>query len=338
MTDRVKVAVIGVGHLGRIHASLYASMPEVELAGVVDVNAAQAEKVGRELGVPAFTSYQPLLRKVQAVSVAVPTRHHFAVASHCLSNGIAVLVEKPMTGTLEEAQQLVDLSRRQGAILQVGHVERFNPAVVAVKRYLSRPRYIEADRIGPFSFRSTDIGVVLDLMIHDLDIVLDLVPSEVESVEAIGFSVLSTKEDIANARLRFRDGCVANLTASRVSPKTLRKIRLFQRDAYISLDYEARKAQVYRRAPGVETGSVPLVPSDPATADRLRKSLFTKYLNITDVEIDEREPLRMELAAFVKSVRDGTEPVVTGEMGMRAIALAMRILDEIATHQREFEE
>lgn len=337
MADSVKVAVIGVGHLGRIHASLYASMPEVQLAGVVDVNAAQAERVGRELRVPSFTSYQPLLRQVQAVSVAVPTQHHFAVASHCLSNGIAVLVEKPMTTTLEEAQQLVDLSRRHGAILQVGHVERFNPAVVAVKKFLSRPRYIEADRIGPFSFRSTDIGVVLDMMIHDLDIVLDLVPSEVESVEAIGFSVLTTKEDIANARLSFRDGCVANLTASRVSPKTLRKIRLFQRDAYISLDYEARKAQVYRRAPGVEAGSVPLRPTDPATADRLKKSLFTKYLNITDVKIDEREPLRMELAAFVQSVRDGSEPVVTGEMGMRAIAVAMRILDEIAAHQRELE-
>jgi len=335
--DRLKVAVIGVGHLGRVHASLYASMPEVELIGVVDTDPAQAERVARELNVPAYTTHQPLLRLVQAVSIAVPTRHHFAVASHFLANGVPVLLEKPMTTTLQEAQQLVALSREHAAALQIGHVERFNPAVIAIRKHLDHPRYIEADRIGPFSFRSTDIGVVLDLMIHDLDIVLDLVESDVESIVAIGFPVLSANEDIANARLTFQNGCVANLTASRVSPKVMRKIRLFQRDAYISLDYEARKAQVYRKAPGLAAGIPIPAPVDPATADQLKKSLFEKFLTVTDVHIDEQEPLRMELASFVQCVREHTEPLVSGEKGMRAIAVAVRILDQINAHQRELQ-
>jgi len=333
----LKVAVIGVGHLGRIHAAIYASMPEVELVGVADVDEQQARQVADQLGVPAHTGHRPLLRQAEAVSIAVPTRYHFAVASDFLSNGVPVLLEKPMTTTLEEAHELVNLARRERVALQVGHIERFNPALIAIQSYLHRPRYIEADRIGPFSFRSTDIGVVLDLMIHDLDIVLDLVGSEVQSVEAVGFPVLSANEDIANARLVFQNGCVANLTASRVSPKVMRKIRLFQRDAYISLDYDARRAQVYRRAPGIEPGSAIPGALDPDTADKLKSSVFDKLLTVTEVPIDEREPLQLELASFAQCVREGTEPVVSGEKGMRAIAVAVRVLKQVAAHQAELQ-
>jgi len=333
--ESIKVGVIGVGHLGRIHASIYASMPEVDLVGVADVDQAQAKEVGQHLNTNYSTDYRQLLRQAQAVSIAVPTRHHFAIAHHFLSNGIPVLIEKPMTTTLEEAQQLVDLARSKSVALQVGHVERFNPAVIAVQEYLSAPRYIEADRIGPFSFRSLDIGVVLDVMIHDLDIVLDLVNSEVQSIEALGFPVLSNNEDVANARLTFRNGCVAALTASRVSPKVMRKIRLFQRDTYISLDYGERKAQIYRLAPNIDAGNIFDSNMDPNTADQLRDSLFEKFVTVTDVDIDEQEPLRMELRSFIECVRNQTEPVVSGEKGMRAIAIAVRILDQIAAKQKE---
>ena len=300
----VRVGVVGVGALGQHHARVYANLPGATLAGIHDVDPTRAAVVAARHGVPAFSDLRELTAAVDAISVAVPTVDHHRVARALLEAGKDVLVEKPMTARLEDAEDLIDLASAKGAILQVGHIERFNPAVEALRKAALQPRFIEVHRLSPFSARSLDVDVVLDLMIHDLDIVLCLDGSGAVQVDAVGVPVLTPKVDIANVRLRFSSGLIANLTASRVSAERVRKFRVFSPKTYISVDFAARSAQVYRLVQG-ESG--PEIAAERTAAP-------------------DEEPLQRQLASFVAAVGARTTPAVTGADGLRALSLAHTIL------------
>jgi predicted dehydrogenase len=304
----LRVAAIGVGHLGRHHARILSTLPGAVLVGVVDTKPERAAEIAAACHSRPFTDFHDLFGLVDAVSIAVPTHAHLEVASACLEHGIPVLVEKPLARSVEEADQLIAAASSRGTVLAVGHTERFNPAVAAASVHLQDPRFVEVHRLGTFPERSLDIDVVFDLMIHDLDIVLSLVPSAVASIEAVGVPVLTGRVDIANARLRFENGCVANITASRISRDRVRKIRFFQRDAYVSIDYAAQEVELYRLVrgvdrPGIEGGKL---------------------------EVTREEPLVRELADFLGAVREGRQPLVTGHDGRRALELAQRITERMA--------
>jgi predicted dehydrogenase len=303
----MRVAVIGVGHLGQHHARIYAAMDDVELVGVVDTNRARGEEIARKFGSIAFADARQLDGRVDAVSVAVPTEAHLAVSLPLLDAGTAVLVEKPLAASLDQADRLIAAAERSGAVLAAGHTERFNPAVEAARPLIQSPRFIEVHRLGTFPERSLDIDVIFDLMIHDLDLLLALVGSEVISVEAVGVNVLTPRTDIANARLRFASGCIANLTASRISRERVRKIRFFQHNTYVSVDYAAREVEAYK-----------LVPQDGRPAIQGGK-----------LPVADDEPLRREVADFVDTVRTKRKPGVTGREGRDALALATRVADKM---------
>jgi predicted dehydrogenase len=301
----MRAAVIGVGHLGRHHARILSSLPGVSLAGVVDIDAARAGKVAAEYGTSAFGD----VRDVGALDVAViaaPTELHAAIAMPLVQSGVHTLIEKPLTQTLEEADALIAAAKAAGVILAVGHSERFNPAVAAARPYVNDPRFIEIHRMGTQIGRSLDIDVVLDLMIHDLDLILSLVPSEIERVEAVGVPVLTNKIDIANARVRFKNGCIANLTASRISRDHIRKIRFFQRERYLSIDTAAREVEMYQLTP--QTGGLPKIDGGKLT-------------------VPGDEPLKLELEDFIAAVREKRPPAVPGEEGRAALALAVQIVE-----------
>ncbi len=304
---RVRAAVVGVGYLGRFHALKYRDLPNVDLVGVADVRRERAEEVARELGVEAFGDHMDLVGRVDAASVAVLTTEHHEVARALLKNGIHVLVEKPIAATMEEAQEMVDMAERQGAVLQVGHLERFNPTIQALQKKLRGPLFLECHRISPYTARGVDVDVVLDLMIHDIDLILDFLKSEVVQVHAVGVPILTSRYDIVNARFRFATGCVANVTASRVSAKSLRKIRVFQPDAYISVDCGKGEVMEYRKLPAEHPGGVPRI-----VADRL--------------EVDEKDSLMEEIRSFVDVVRHGGSPVVDGKMGLRCLGVALQVI------------
>lgn len=325
-----RIAVVGVGHLGRQHARIWKELGV--LAAVCDALPERAAEVGAALGVPAFTDHRELLGRVEAVSVAVPTVHHHIVARTFLERGVPALVEKPLAKTVQEAEDLCRLARTHGAALQVGHVERFNPAVAAVLDVVRRPRFIEAHRLSPFRFRSPDIDVVMDLMIHDLDIVLHLVKSPLARVDAVGTSLLFGKEDIANARLEFEDGCVANLTASRISDKTLRKIRVFSEDAYVTVDTLAQEAWIYRTTPQLAEALARLPRDRELTLADLAQ-IPKEFYSIQEVPLADEEPLARELRSFLECVREGREPVVPGEHGVRAMRAAETVLAEMRAHR-----
>ena len=314
---KLRVGVIGVGHLGQHHARLYASLPGSMLAGVMDIKPDRARLIGERHGVPVYPNPEALLEQVDAVSVAVPTSAHHAVVKTCLDAGVHVLVEKPIAVTPVEAQELVGLARKRGCVLQVGHVERFNPVVRAVRPSIGKPGFIECHRLSPFGERGTDVDVVLDLMIHDLDMVLSFGPGPVEEVRAAGVPVLSSTIDIANARIAFGSGCVANLTASRVSMTRQRRLRLFQRDAYVSVDYHTRQGVICRRM--VRPGEPPKI-------------------EVEQVQGGDEEPLKLQLAAFLQAVAAGTPPIVSGEDGAAALTLAHQVLDAIGTFVRRHTE
>jgi predicted dehydrogenase len=306
--SRVRVAVIGVGHLGRHHARIASTLEGVELVAVVDTDPERAAAAAAATGAPAFADFRAVIGRVDAVTIAVPTEQHRDIALPFLQHGIAVLVEKPMARTVADARELVAAARASGATLAVGHTERYNPAVSAVLPLVTSPRFIEVHRLGAFPDRSLDIDVVFDLMIHDLDIILALVRSEVESIEAVGVPVLTPRYDIANARLRFAGGCIANVTASRISKERVRKIRFFQPDAYISIDYAAQEVEGWRLVR--RDGARPSIEGGPLPVHR-------------------DEPLRREIADFVAAVRDKSAPLVDGEAGLRALELATRIADKM---------
>jgi len=310
---RVRVGVIGVGHLGQHHARIYAGLPDAKLMGVADVDPSRSRLVAERHGVAAYSDSASLLKEVEAVSVAVPTSAHHAITKACLEADVHVLVEKPIAATTEQAQELIEVAKRRGRVLQVGHVERFNPVLMAARAHIANPGFIECQRRSPFSERGTDVDVVLDLMIHDLDIVLSLNPGEVEEVRAAGMSVFSASNDIANARVSFRGGCVANFTASRVSSTRVRKLRVFQADGYLSIDYHARQGLMYRKR------------VDGKSRSGLERETLTGGAS---------DALTLELDAFLRAASAGTRPVVSGEDGAAALALAQRILDEIAAFTR----
>jgi predicted dehydrogenase len=311
--EHIRTAVIGVGYLGRFHAQKYAQLDGSKLVGVVDQNQQAAQAVGAELGVPAHHDYRELLGKVDAVSLAVPTPLHHAIGRELLGSGIHVLIEKPIATTTQEAQELIDIARKRKCVLQVGHLERFNPAIVAAVARLKTPRFVESHRLAPFKQRGTDVSVVLDLMIHDIDLIQELVGQPIESIDAIGSSVFSGEIDIVNARLRFKGGCVANTTASRISLKQERKIRIFQDDAYLSIDMQQKILSVIRKK---DTAAAVESPAQ---------------VSIEEESFEQGDALRDEIAAFLNAVRTKTEPVVSGEDGLRALETAIRITEQVNT-------
>ena len=333
----LRVGVVGVGHLGRHHARVLAGIDGVTLVGVADARVEQARSVAESCGTAAFGDYRDLLDRVDAVSVAVPTVLHREVAGAFLARGIPAMVEKPLAATPAEAEELVELARSRGVVLQVGHIERFNPALAALEGMRLRPKYIAAERLGLYTFRSTDIGVVLDLMIHDLDLVLSLVPAPVRSVAAVGVSIFGRHEDIANARVEFEDGCVADLTASRASFQAVRKMRLYGAEGYATLDFAARQGTLIRPSEALRRGELELDGVDLAQPAQVRDRLFGKILRVDQVPppAESREPLALELEEFVRAVRTGSRPRVTGDDALRAIRLAGQILDAIGAHQWE---
>lgn len=305
---RLAAGVVGVGHLGSLHASKYAASSSAELVGLADIDEPRAREMGRRYRTPAVTDYRDLFGKVRCVSIAVPTQEHYRVARDFLAAGVDVLVEKPIASAVPDGRELVDLARRNGCILQVGHLERFNPVVREVEGLVSDPRFVECHRLAPFVARGADVDVVLDLMIHDIDVISSLVHAPVASIDATGVAVLTDKPDIANARIRFEDGCVANVTASRVSMKRERKIRFFQHDAYISLDYDAREAQVYRME------------------DR---GLGWEGIRSETISTEDGDALRDQIESFLESVATRKSPLVSGEDGLHALEIASAISERL---------
>ncbi|MBP1715686.1 MAG: UDP-N-acetyl-D-glucosamine dehydrogenase [Deltaproteobacteria bacterium] len=307
--EKLRAAVIGVGYLGKFHAEKYARIPEVELVGLADPIEVRAREWAEKLGTRAYPDYRELLGKVDAVSVVVPTDQHFSVARAFLEAGSDVLLEKPIASTLREAEDLITTARTCRRILQVGHLERFNPAILAVRERVRAPLFIEVHRLTPFRGRGVEVDVVLDLMIHDLDIILSFVRSEAKGIQAVGVPVLTEKVDIANARVEFVGGCVANITASRVSREDLRRFRVFQPEAFLTVDYEAKTAAFFRRYVDSATGRI--------------------HLETEPIPVEAGDALEKEIRSFVQCSQRRASPPVTGEDGKRALALALRINEEI---------
>ncbi len=331
---RVRIGVVGIGHLGKHHLRLLKGL-DCDLVGVADPSDAARAHASTTYGVPAFADPRELLGKVDAVSVVVPTRLHREVASLFLEHGVDVLVEKPIARTSQDGQVLVDLAMRHGRILQVGHVERFNPALRGIAAIGKSARYIESHRLAPFSFRSTDIGVVLDLMIHDLDLVLALVQSEIVSVEAFGGAVFTPAEDMASAIIKFQNGAVAHLTANRVALKPLRKMRVFSREGYASLDFQTAQGMVVTKAEGWDFQKLDLDQIDKSQVGDLWKFVFDGLLRVQNLELNEGNPLQEELAAFLRAVQQRSQPVVSGQDGVAAVRAAEQVLAAMAKNRWE---
>ncbi|MDD5556608.1 MAG: Gfo/Idh/MocA family oxidoreductase [bacterium] len=313
--ERLRVAVVGVGNLGRHHARIYADIPGVELAGVVDIDERAASRIARGLRTEAYARLADVPGRLDAVSVVVPTDVHRAIALEAIGRGAHVLLEKPIALTTAEATEIIELARARGLVLQVGHIERFNPAILALRRILTKVGFIEVHRLSPYKRQGTEVGVVLDLMIHDIDIILNLVRAPISDIQAVGIPVLSPSEDIANARIRFESGCIANLTASRISFDKMRKIRIFQSNAYISLDYWKQEGVIYRRV-----------------GDRIARERMP---------LEKDEPLKLEILSFLGCVRAAGQPVVPGEHGRYALQVASditRLLQENPLYRRAIEE
>ena len=306
---KLRVGVVGVGHIGSNHARLYSEITSADFTAIYDVDPSRADSIARKYGAKVTKSLHEFTQIVDAVSIATPTNTHHAIARELLRRGKHLLVEKPITENPQDATELAELATKSQLILQVGHVERFNPVLSALESRLTHPRFIEAHRLSPYPNRSTDIGVVLDLMIHDLEIILHLVRSPVQSIDAVGVPVLSKSEDIANARIRFENGCVANVTSSRISPERMRKIRVFQEDAYLSLDYEKQSGEIYRR----ESGKI--------TRDK--------------VAIEREEPLKQQLLSFIECASTGRQPRVSGFQATAALELAVEITKQIQNSNTE---
>ncbi len=306
--EKIKVGVVGVGHLGAIHAKDYFRLDNVKLVGVCDCNLERSLEIGKRFRTASYSDYEDLFDKVDAASIVVPTSLHYNVAKEFLKRGIHVLIEKPVTKTLSEADELIQIAKEQNVILQVGHIERFNSAVLAIEPHIKTPKFIECQRLGPFHKRVQDVGVVLDLMIHDIDIVLGLMKKEVVEIEAVGLSTISNYEDVANVRITFDDGTIADITASRVTKDVVRKMRIFQEDSYLSLDYVTQEAMIFRK-----TG-------DKILTEKIR--------------IKKKEPLKKELKSFIECVRTGKKPIVSGVEGRRALAVALEIVKKITPSKK----
>ena len=311
MSQLLKVAVVGVGHLGKWHADKYAAAADCELVAVVDSNVANAREVAQKHGAEAYSNYRDIIPLVDAISLVVPTSLHYKIAREFLEAGIHCLIEKPVTETVDEAEMLIEIAREQDLVLQVGHIERFNSVMIGIESRLDEPRFIESTRLAPFTTRATDVSVVLDLMIHDIDIILDLIESPIRRISASGISVLSDTIDIANARIDFENGCVANVTASRISRKRERKLRIFQKDAYLSADFQGKLLAVNRKG---ETDN------DEGFRDITHR----------EHHFEDNDALNLEILDFIRAIATGERPKVTGEDGKRALETAIAITSQIA--------
>lgn len=310
--SKIKTAVIGVGYLGKFHAQKYAQLESSELVAVCDASLEIAQAIANEHDVPAFTNYNELIGKVDAVSIVVPTQKHYEVAKVFLENKIHVLLEKPITSTVAEAEELVKIAEQNKCVFQIGHLERFNPAVLALENELKQPLFIESNRIAPFNPRGADVNVVLDLMIHDIDIILDFARSPVKHIDANGVAVISKEIDIANARITFENGCVANVTASRVSMKSERIMRIFQHDAYISIDFQNKKLAVHKKGDGEMYPGIANIESN-------------------DRSFEQGDALYSEIEAFLYSIKNNEPPVVSGQAGLLALQTATKISELLGT-------
>jgi len=300
---KIKVAVIGAGHLGKIHARIYSQFKNCELIGICDTDIEQANTHAANFSTQAYSDYNQLLDKVDAVSIATPTISHFKIASKFLKNKVHVMVEKPITKKINEAEKLIELAKKNNVLLQVGHVERFNPAIKTLSRFCKDPQFIECHRLSPFPLRGTDVSVILDLMIHDIDIVLSLVKFPLKSIHAIGVNAISEYEDIANVRLTFSNGTVCNLTSSRISEDVMRKIRIFQKNSYISLDYALQKVVMYKK--------------------------IGKKITKKEIFVKKKEPLVEELSSFIQCIKTKKNPIVQGQDAKEALKIALKITEII---------
>lgn len=322
--EKLSIGVIGVGHLGKLHTKMLKQIENCELIGVYDTSSEQSNSVAAEFGISSFSSIDDLLSKVKAVSIAATTSAHYELAKKCFENNIHVFVEKPITATIQQAEELVEISTKKKLKFQVGHIERFNPGLISLESYISEPRFIQTDRLSQFNPRGTDVAVVLDLMIHDIDIILSLIKSDVKQIEANGVAVVSDHIDIANARIQFENGAVANVTASRISQKKMRKMRIFQKDHYISLDFVSGVSEIYRLQP-VDQSALPNSISfgEIGVGDKKKRLVYEQP------EHKEINALNYELQLFVDSVLLDKKIVVSGEDGLRALKVAEIIIQKI---------
>lgn len=324
MMKELNIGVVGTGHLGKLHTKMFKEIENCNLVGINDSNSGQAKVVGEEFGVNVFESLNDLLNKVEAVSIAATTSAHYDLAKICLNAGKHIFIEKPITATITQAEEIVELADSLNLKIQVGHIERFNPALVSMEKYINDPKFIQTDRLAQFNPRGTDVAVVLDLMIHDIDIILSLIKSKVENIEASGVAVVSDNLDIANARILFENGAVANVTASRISQKKMRKMRIFQRDGYIALDFVTGVSEVYSLLPvdqKVKEGFISF--GEIGVGDKKKRLVYEQP------EQKEINALEYELQLFVNSVLNKEKPVVTGNDGLRALRVAKIIIDKI---------
>jgi predicted dehydrogenase len=333
--DIIRTAVIGTGKMGEIHARVYSKLAQSRLVAVVDTDFQKARKLAKKYNCRAFAEPNQILDSVDAVTVATPTSSHYEIAKLFIENNIAVLIEKPLAENIEQGRKIVELAKSKNLVAAVGHSERCNPVVQAIKRLNIEPKFIEAVRISPYPFRSTDIGVVLDVMIHDIDIILSLAHSKIKKVDAVGVSVIDEKEDICNARIVFENGCVANITASRLALKTERKVRVFSRQAYLSLDYLKKTGTVIKAAPNIDIVEKIRELKKMGRFDLLTTD-WTGLIKIEKLDIDDKEPLRVELESFLRAVADKqSAPEVTAEEGLAAMEAAQMILKSISEHKWE---
>ena len=330
---KIRTAVIGAGKMGAIHAKVYSELPQSQLVAVVDADVKKAKRLSGKYNCEAFADYRELLGKVDAVTIATPTAAHYELARFFIENNIAVMIEKPLAANVEEGKKIVELAKKQNCIAAVGHSERCNPVVQAMKRLDIEPKFIEANRISPYPFRSTDIGVVLDVMIHDIDIILSMAESKIKRVDAVGVNVIDENEDICNARIVFENGCIANITASRLAMKTERKLHVFSRQAYLSLDYFKKYGIVVKADPNIDIAEKVRNLRDSEGFELLKVN-WPDLLHIEELKIDDKEPLRLEQEQFLKAVADKTlKPEVSAEEGLAAMQCAEMILESLKKHK-----
>ena len=330
---KIRTAVIGAGKMGAIHTKVYSELPQSELVAVVDTDAKRVKRLSGKYNCEGFADYRELLGKVDAVTIATPTAAHYELARFFIENNIAVMIEKPLAVNVEEGKKIVELAKKQNCIAAVGHSERCNPVVQAMKRLDIEPKFIEANRISPYPFRSTDIGVVLDVMIHDIDIILSMAESKIKRVDAVGVNVIDENEDICNARIVFENGCIANITASRLALKTERKLHVFSRQAYLSLDYFKKYGIVVKADPNIDIAEKVRKLRDSEGLELLKVN-WPDLLHIEELKIDDKEPLRLEQEQFLKAVADKTlKPEVSVEEGLAAMQCAEMILESLKKHK-----
>lgn len=324
----MKVGVIGVGHLGQHHARVYKELTDIELAGIYDIDNARAREIAQKNSCPIFSNVEEMISKVDVVDISSPTTTHYEYAKECLIADKHVFIEKPICSKAKEAKEIVQIALKRNKKVQIGHIERFNPAVLALSDILVNPLFIEANRIAPFTPRGSDVPVVLDIMIHDIDIILSLVKSKVKNIKAVGVPILTNDIDIANAKLEFQNGTIANITASRISLKRERKIRFFQKDMYTSLDYQSKIVSVVKKNKGVAS-----IMDDIMTGKR--KANITDLFETQQLEIKDEEPLKAELASFIAAIKEDKKPIVDANDGYEALKVAFKIMEDIEENRKE---